>query len=167
MIFTPFKYFIKRYYSIDLKPYELKRMLNLWVPFIFNRIKIMQVSNDFRKIDVRLKLSFWNRNPGKAIWGGAIFSAADSFYPIMLKQNALYNGLKTQFFTKSTQVKYIKESKTDLMFNFELTENEVFNMVEILKENGKYQEWHTVYGIDDNSNKCVKVKIQPYLRVRI
>ena len=167
MIFTPFKYFIKRYYSIDLKPYELKRMLNLWVPFIFNRIKIMQVSNDFRKIDVRLKLSFWNRNPGKAIWGGAIFSAADSFYPIMLKQNALYNGLKTQFFTKSTQVQYIKESKTDLMFNFELTENEVFNMVKILKENGKYQEWHTVYGIDDNSNKCVKVKIQPYLRVRI
>ena len=167
MIFTPFKYFIKRYYSIDLKPYELKRMLNLWVPFIFNRIKIMQVSNDFRKIDVRLKLSFWNRNPGKAIWGGAIFSAADSFYPIMLKQNALYNGLKTQFFTKSTQVQYIKESKTDLMFSFELTENEVFNMVEILKENGKYQEWHTVYGIDDNSNKCVKVKIQPYLRVRI
>ena len=71
-------------------------MLNLWVPFIFNRIKIIHVSNDFRFIDVRLKLSFWNRNPGKAIWGGAIFSAADSFYPIMLKQNALLNGIKTE-----------------------------------------------------------------------
>ena len=75
-------------------------MLNLWIPFIFNRIKIIHISNDFRSIDVCLKLSFWNRNPGKAIWGGAIFSAADSFYPIMLKQNALLNGIKTQFFTK-------------------------------------------------------------------
>ena len=39
-------------------------------------------------------------------------------------------------------------------------------MVKILNEEGKYQEWHTVYGVDENSNKCVKVKIQPYLRVR-
>ena len=142
-------------------------MLNLWIPFIFNRIKIVHVSNDFRQIDVRLKLSFWNRNPGKAIWGGAIFSAADSFYPIMLKQNALYNGIETQFFTKSTQVNYIKEAKTNLMFNFELTEDEISNMVRMLNEEGKYQEWHTVYGMDNNLKKCVKVKIQPYLRVRI
>ena len=141
-------------------------MLNLWIPFIFNRIKIIRVSDDFRKIDVRLKLSFWNRNPGKAIWGGAIFSAADSFFPIMLKQNALYGGIKTEFFTKSTQVNYIKEAKTNLMFNFELTEDEVLHMVQILNEDGKYQEWHTVYGIDENLDKCVKVKIQPYLRVR-
>ena len=166
MIKNPFKYFIKRYYSSQLKPRELKRMLNLWIPFIFNRIKIIHVSDDFRQIDVRLKLSFWNRNPGKAIWGGAIFSAADSFYPIMLKQNALYNGIKTQFFTKSTQVNYIKEAKTNLMFNFKLTEDEISNMLHILNEEGKYQEWHTVYGIDKNDNKCVKVKIQPYLRIR-
>ena len=141
-------------------------MLNLWIPFIFNRIKIIHVSDDFRQIDVRLKLSFWNRNPGKAIWGGAIFSAADSFYPIMLKQNALLNGIKTQFFTKSTQVNYIKEAKTKLIFNFELTENEVSNMLYILNKDSKYQEWHTVYGIDENNNKCIKAKIQVYLKLR-
>ena len=141
-------------------------MLNLWIPFIFNRIKIIDISNDFRSIDVCLKLSFWNRNPGKAIWGGAIFSAADSFYPIMLKQNALINGMQTQFFTKSTQVSYLKEAKTKLIFNFKLTEEEVIDMVNALKTEKKYQEWHTVYGIDDFGNKCVKVKIQPYLRIR-
>ena len=141
-------------------------MLNLWIPFIFNRIKIIDISNDFRSIDVCLKLSFWNRNPGKAIWGGAIFSAADSFYPIMLKQNALINGMQTQFFTKSTHVSYLKEAKTKLIFNFNLTEKEVVNMVKALKAEKKYQEWHTVYGVDDFGNKCVKVKIQPYLRIR-
>ena len=141
-------------------------MLNLWLPFIFNRIKIIHVSDDFKQIDVLLKLSFWNRNPGKALWGGAIFSAADSFFPIMLKQNALLNGIKTDFFTKSTNVSYLKPSKTDLMFNFNLSDDEVANMVEILNRDGKYQEWHTVYGIDKNHSKCVKVKIQPYLRIR-
>ena len=155
-----------RYHSVQLKPSELKRMLNLWLPFIFNRIKITKVSNDFRNIEVRLKLSFWNRNPGKAIWGGAIFSAADSFFPIMLKQNALLEGYKTDFLTKSTNVSYLKPSKTDLFFNFTLSDDEVSTMIDILKTDGKYQEWHTVYGIDKNDNKCVKVKIQPYLRIR-
>ena len=84
----------------------------------------------------------------------------------MLKQNALLNGIKTDFFTKSTNVSYLKPSKTDLMFNFNLSNDEVANMVEILNRDGKYQEWHTVYGIDKNHIKCVKVKIQPYLRIR-
>ena len=141
-------------------------MLNLWIPFVFNGIKIVHISNDFRSIDVCLKLSFWNRNPGKAIWGGAIFSAADSFYPIMLKQNALINGIQTQFFTKSTHVSYLKEAKTKLMFNFKLTKSEVDDMINILNTEGKYQEWHTVYGLDIFGNKCAKIKIQPYLRVR-
>ena len=141
-------------------------MLNLWIPFIFNRIKIIDVSDDFRSIDVRLKLSFWNRNPGKAIWGGAIFSAADSFFPIMLKHNAILNGIKTDFFTKSTNVSYLKPSKTDLIFSFYLSEADIVDLIEKLKIDGKYQEWHTVYGIDRYNNKCVKVKVQPYLRVR-
>ena len=139
----------------------------MWVPFIFNRIKIIHISDDFKQIDVRLKLSFWNRNPGKALWGGAIFSAADSFFPIILKQNALLSGIETDFFTKSTNVSYLKPSKTDLMFNFNVSDDEVSSMIDILNRDGKNQEWHTVYGIDKHGDKCVKVKIQPYLRIRL
>ena len=139
----------------------------MWVPFIFNRIKIIHISDDFKQIDVCLKLSFWNRNPGKALWGGAIFSAADSFFPIILKQNALLSGIETDFFTKSTNVSYLKPSKTDLMFNFNVSDAEVSSMIDILNSDGKYQEWHTVYGIDKHGDKCVKVKIQPYLRIRL
>jgi len=52
------------------------------------------------------------------------------------------------------------------MFNFNVSGDEVSKMIDILNRDGKYQEWHTVYGIDKNDNKCVKVKIQPYLRIR-
>ena len=141
-------------------------MLNLWLPFIFNRVKILHISEDFTEAKVKLKHTIWNRNPNKALWGGAIFSAADSFYPVLLKQTALRKGLVTDFFTKSTTVKYIKEAKTDLAFHFKLRDNEIQNFFEILKNDGKYQEWHTVDGIDNNGIKCIEVKIQPYLRIR-
>jgi len=164
--FNPLNYFIKRYYSSNLTSRELKRMLNLWLPFIFNRIKILEISNDFRNITVRLKNTIWNRTPSKDLWGGAIFSAADPFYPIMLKQNALLKDIKTDFFTKSTKVQYIKQAKTDLIFLFHLSSDEIDNFLYLLKKDSKYQGVHTVYGIDKYGNKCIKVKIQPYLRIR-
>jgi len=163
---NPAKYFIMRYHSADLRPNELKRMLNLWIPFVFNRVKIEEISEDFTEARIRLKHTIWNRNPNKALWGGAIFSAADSFYPVLLKQTALRKGIETDFFTKSTTVKYICEAKTDLTFNFKLTNNEIQNFFEILKKDCKYQEWHTVDGIDNHGKKCIEVHIQPYLRIR-
>ena len=47
MELNPAKYFIKRYHSRDLRPSEMKRMLNMWLPFIFNRVKIEYISDDF------------------------------------------------------------------------------------------------------------------------
>lgn len=166
MIFNPAKYFIKRYHSPDLKPSELKIMLNLWIPFIFNRVKTEEISDDFTEIKIRLIHSIWNRNPNKALWGGAIFSAADGFFPIILKQIALRNGIKTDFFTKSTTVKYIREAKTDLTFHFKVMNDEIEDFFKIIKRDGKYQEWHTIDGIDTHGKKCIEVKIQPYLRIR-
>jgi hypothetical protein len=163
---NPAKYFLKRYHSADLKPIELKRMLNLWLPFLFNRIHIEYVSDDFTMIDVRLKHTFWNRNPSKSLWGGSIFSAADPFFPIMLKQNALRNGYKTDFFTKATQVQYIKPARTDIIFKFRLSDDEIDLAMKLLSEKGKYVGWHEVKGIDKNGSVCIRARIQSYLRLR-
>ena len=67
MKFNPALYFIKKYHSPYLTPKELKFMLNLWLPFILNRIKIQSISDDFRNVNIilngkRLKSSgliFW------------------------------------------------------------------------------------------------------------
>ena len=96
MNLNPYRYIIKRYYSKDLTPSEFK-LMNFWLPFFFNRIKIVYVSNDFKKVDVLLKHTFWNRNPNKSLWGGAIFSAVDPFYPIILKQILLQHNIETIF----------------------------------------------------------------------
>mgnify|MGYP000047055679 CR=1 FL=1 len=81
MNLNPVQYFLKRYHSPELKPKELKRMLNLWFPFLVNRISIISISDDFCHMQVCLKHSFWNRNPNKSIWGGSIASAMDPFFP--------------------------------------------------------------------------------------
>ena len=87
MNLNPVHYFLKRYHSPELKPLELKRMLNLWFPFLVNRIRIIFISDDFYEMHVLLKHSFWNRNPIKSVWGGSIASTMDPFFPIMINCN--------------------------------------------------------------------------------
>ena len=108
MNLNPAAYFIKRYHSPDLRPEEMKRMLNLWFPFLVNRIRINFISEDFSNMQVILKHSFWNRNPNKSIWGGSIASALDPFFAILLKQIILRKGISTDFYSKSVKVQFIK-----------------------------------------------------------
>ena len=166
MNLNPMHYFLKRYHSSDLNPHELKRMLNLWFPFLVNRIKIMSITNDFHQMDILLKHSFWNRNPNKSVWGGSITSALDPFFPIMIKQIMLIKGIHTDFFSKAVHVEFIKQVHTHVFFQFKINETEIIKAENSLKNNGKYEDWHTVEGIDSSGNICVNGKVQVYLRKR-
>ena len=164
MIINPAHYFIKRYHSPDLQPKELQRMLNLWFPFLANRIQIIYITENFHVMEVRLKHSFWNRNPNKSIWGGSITSALDPFFPIMMKQILLKRGIVTDFFSKSVNVQFIKMVKSNVTFQFIISEEEVAVAEKDLNQNGKYEGWHLANGVDIKENICVKGRVQVYLR---
>ena len=166
MNLNPAHYFIKRYHSPDLKPMELKRMLNLWFPFLMNRIQIISISNDFHKMQVCLKHSFWNRNPNKSVWGGSITSALDPFFPLMMKQIILRKGISTKFCSKAVHVEFIHRVESHLNFHFKIDNIEVNEALERLKKSGKYENWHSADGVDNKGNVCVKGRVQVYLRKR-
>ena len=166
MNLNPIHYFLKRYHSPDLTANELKRMLNYWFPFLLNRIQIISISDDFHELQVRLKYSFWNRNPNKSVWGGSITSALDPFFPVMMKQIILCKGIRTDFLSKAVHVEFIRQVETNIFFQFKITEKEVINAENKLNNDGKYEGWHHVNGIDAKGNVCVHGKVQVYLRKR-
>ena len=141
-------------------------MLNLWFPFLLNRIQIVSISEDFHEIQVILKHSFWNRNPNKSIWGGSITSALDPFFPIMMKQILLKRDIVTDFYSKALNVQFITMAKSNLIFQFRINEEEVAVAEKELDQNGKYDGWHSVDGINSEGNICVNGRIQVYLRLR-
>ena len=166
MKLNPAHYFLKRYHSPDLDANELKWMLNLWFPFLLNRIKILSISNDFTEMEVKLNHSFWNRNPNKSVWGGSIASVLDPFFPIMIKQILLREGIRTDFFSKSINIDFIKQVQSNILFNFQITNSQINVAKKSLINTNKYEGWHTVKGIDVTGNLCVNGKVQVYLRKR-
>ncbi len=166
MIINPVHYFLKRYHSPNLKAKELKRMLNLWFPFLVNRIQIISIKENFHEMQVCLKHSFWNRNPNKSIWGGSITSALDPFFPVMMKQIILRKGIHTEFYSKAVHVEFLHKVESHLYFHFKINDAEVMEAEEKLVNSGKYESWHTADGVDDKGNVCVHGQVQVYLRRR-
>ena len=42
------------------KAWQMKLLLNIWPPFLFTGIRVVDVADDFRRAKVRLKLSIFN-----------------------------------------------------------------------------------------------------------
>ena len=66
------------------KPERLRRLLNLWPPFLFSGISITEISSDFRRCRVVLKNWPGTRNANGTQFGGSLFAMTDPIYSLML-----------------------------------------------------------------------------------
>ncbi len=70
-----------------MTPRTLRRILNLWPPFLFAGIRVTALSADFRQARVELRMRPWNRNYVGTHFGGSLFAMTDPFWMIMVKES--------------------------------------------------------------------------------
>lgn len=73
-------------------PRRMRRLLNLYPPFLFQRVRIARIAEGFLACDVRVKKSFLTRNLQGTTFGGTIYSAADPIYALLLWQAVAHRG---------------------------------------------------------------------------
>ena len=78
------------------KSSRVRRVLNLWPPFLFSGIRITELSDDYRHCRVELKNWPGTRNANGSQFGGSLFAMTDPVYSLMLmgpaRQPLLYLG---------------------------------------------------------------------------
>ena len=62
----------------------LRRVMNLWPPFLFTGIRVTRLDDDWRAADVELRLGLLNRNWVGVHFGGSLFAMTDPFYMLLL-----------------------------------------------------------------------------------
>lgn len=79
---------------------------------------VTRLDEDFRAIDVELKLHFWNRNWHGTQFGGSLFSMTDPFPALMLIQNL---GPEYAVWDKSAAIRYRRpgQGRVRAEFRFE------------------------------------------------
>ena len=140
-------------------------LLNLFPPFLFNRIRILSVTDGFRSCRVRVRHSLLTRNLNGTTFGGTIFSAADPFYAVMFWQVFARKGLKVQSWLKSASIDYLKPASGDLFLNFDLTEDDIREAEETLERDGRYTRTFRVEALDRSGRACARMRNEVYLRM--
>ncbi len=102
---------------MKMTPRKLRFGLNIWFPFRFTGIKVLEFRDDWSYAKVRLKKSWYNQNAVGTHFGGSLFAMTDPFYMLM----AYYQiGKDYLVWDKKAEIKFIKASRKPVFAEFHL-----------------------------------------------
>ena len=91
------------------------RRLEIYPPFFLMRIKVLEVSEDWRRIRIRLPLNTFSRNPGGVMFGGYQAALADPIAAISCAR--VFPGYSV--WTRAMCIDFERGGSTDLELRFD------------------------------------------------
>lgn len=139
----------------------MRRMLNIWPPFLFSGISVQEISKDFRHVKVRLKRKLLTSNYVGTLFGGSLFAMTDPFYMVMVLKN-LGNGYIV--WDKRSEIEYVSPGKKTVFAEFHLWDTDIDEIKREVEANGKFLKWFEVEIKTADSTIVAIVRKQIYIR---
>lgn len=136
-------------------------LMNLWPPFLLTGIHVTNVSKDFRKVTVELRMRPWNKNSVGVHFGGSLYAMTDPFY--MLTLSACL-GKEYFVWDKSADIDYIKPGRGTVKAHFEITEQLLDDIIVNTASGEKYLPELVIYVTDENDELVAKLNRTLYIR---
>jgi hypothetical protein len=114
----------------------MKYGLNLSPMYRRTSAKVVNISDDFLKIEIKLPFSYKNTNYVNTIFGGSMFSAVD---PFPMTQLMSLVGDDFVVWDKSAEIFFRKPAKEDLYAEFIYTLEELDEIKQKVKENNEFE----------------------------
>ena len=144
-----------------MKASSLRRLLNMWPPFVFAGIRVIALSADWRYARVRLKLAWYNRNYVRTHFGGNLFSMTDPFWMIMVLE-AL--GRDYIVWDQAAAIDFVAPGKEDVFAEFRL-DDAVLDELRAATANGeKPLRWFETEVRTAAGDVVARVRKQLYVR---
>ena len=136
-------------------------MLNIWPPFLFSGISILEISKDFRHAKVRLKKRALTSNYVGTLFGGSLFAMTDPFYMVMILKNL---GSDYIVWDKRSEIEYVSPGKATVFAEFNLLDADLDEIKREVEVSGKYLKWFEVDIKTADGTVVAIVKKQIYVR---
>jgi uncharacterized protein DUF4442 len=140
---------------------HMRRLLNLWPPFLGAGIRVKRLQSDWKEIDVEMNLHFWNANFVGTHYGGSLYSMTDPFYMLMLIENL---GRDYIVWDKSANIRFRKPGKGRVVARFRLSDEQIEGIRRDLQTQPKIEPTFLVEVTD--ASGAVIAEVQKVLHVR-
>ena len=105
-----------------MKPAVFRWMMNLYVPFLGAGVHIERINDDYTEIDVRMRLTRFNRNYVGTQFGGSLYSMTDPFYMLMLMQHLAKDHV---VWDQAAHIDFISPGRGTVYARFRLTPEQI------------------------------------------
>ncbi len=143
------------------KPKLVKFALNIWPPFWGAGIQIISISEDFRQVQMKLKLRWWNKNANRTQYGGSIFSLTDPVYSLMLMGIL---GEQYYVWDKEASINFIKPGQSDLFAEFLVSQEQLEDILRQTANGDKCFPEFITHVKDKHGNIVSEVQRKLYVR---
>jgi acyl-coenzyme A thioesterase PaaI-like protein len=140
---------------------RLRRLTNLWPPFLGAGIKLAEVSEDYRQICIEMNLRWYNKNYVGTHFGGSLYAMTDPFYMMMLINNL---GEDYIVWDKAAAINFIKPGRGKVSAHFHFSAEELSAIKHQADSNEKYIFDKVVNIIDQNGEIVASVNKTLYVR---
>lgn len=142
-------------------PARLRRVMNLWPPFLFSGIRVQAVSADWRYARVRLKLAWYNRNYVKTHFGGSLFSMTDPFWMILVMECL---GRDYVVWDQAGGIEFVAPGREDVYAEFTVEETVLDELRAATATGEKCLRWFDVDVKTATGEVIARVRKQLYVR---
>ena len=139
----------------------MKRLVNVYPPFMGAGIRVRRISADFRELDVEMKLRWFNRNYVAAHFGGSLYSMTDPFFMLMMMKNL---GPDYLVWDKFASIEFITPGKGTVTARFRLAPEDIDAARLYTKRGERYYPKFTVDVIDARETVVARVTKELYIR---
>lgn len=141
----------------------VRRLVNFWPPLFFTGIKATHISPDFRRIEVSLKLRFYNKNFVGTQFGGSLFAMTDPWYMLMLVHNL---GRDYFVWDKSAHIDFIAPGRGAVKAVFELDDATLERIRAHTADGKKYLPNFPIDVVDEHGLLVARVHRTLYVRAK-
>lgn len=144
-----------------MTPHSLRRLMNLWPPFLFTGIHVASIGADWRSAHVVLRLRPWNRNYVGVHFGGSLFAMADPFWMLLVKESL---GRDHVVWDRAGSIEFLKPGRGTVHARFELDDASLQTLRAETAGGDKYLHWFQTDITDAQGEVIARVRKQIYAR---
>ena len=147
--------------KLAMPPELFRRGINLWPPFLGAGVRVTRVADDYREIDVALKLGPHNRNYFGTQFGGSMFAMTDPFFALMMLQNL---GAGYVVWDKAATIRYRQPGRGDVFAHFRLEASAVDRARKATMHGARHEPTFRVTIVDRDDDAVADVEKTLFIR---
>ena len=147
--------------SMDYSAGRLRRLLNIYGPYLGAAVKVDYIAKDFRETRVSMKLRWYNKNAVGVHFGGSLYAMVDPHLMLMLMKLL---GPSYMVWDQSASIEFVRPGTGKVSATIRIDAETVRTITEAVAVHRKYHPEFNIQVVDEKAKLVCRVHKILYVR---